>query len=137
MYIKHMYYIHVPMYYIYIYILTLHTHSDKERLVRECKSAESEVDKLAKEGPGGNLGRLHREIDTLSQNCKTLAVERDQALHGAKVCVCVCVFVFLCTQTHPHTYVCIYMHTYIHNICIYIIYLSLNFKRTLSSNFTH
>eukprot|EP00802_Teleaulax_amphioxeia_P007743 Tamp_07750.p1 GENE.Tamp_07750~~Tamp_07750.p1 ORF type:complete len:743 (+),score=282.72 Tamp_07750:215-2230(+) len=58
--------------------------SDKERLVRECRSAEAEVDKLAREGPGGNLGRLQREIDTLSQNCKDMAVERDQAVHGAK-----------------------------------------------------
>jgi hypothetical protein len=103
---------------IYIYILTLHTHSDKERLVRECKSAESEVDKLAKEGPGGNLGRLHREIDTLSQNCKTLAVERDQALHGAKVCVfvCVCLCFYAHKHTHTHTYVYTCIHTYITSV---------------------
>ena len=58
--------------------------ADKERLVRDCKSAEAEVDKLAREGPGGNLGRLHREIDTLTQTCKDLSSQRDQALHGAK-----------------------------------------------------
>ena len=58
--------------------------NDKERLKRECKSAEEEADKLAKEGPGGNLGRLQREIDALTQQCKDISVERDQAVHGAK-----------------------------------------------------
>jgi len=58
--------------------------ADKERLVRDCKSAEAEVHTLAREGPGGNLGRLHREIDTLTQTCKDLSTQRDQALHGAR-----------------------------------------------------
>ena len=58
--------------------------ADKERLVREKLSAEAEVEKLAREGPGGNLGRLQQEIDSLSYTCKDLAAQRDQALHGAK-----------------------------------------------------
>ena len=58
--------------------------ADKEKLARDCKSAEAEVDKLAREGPGGNLGRLHREIDALTQTCKDMSSQRDQALHGAR-----------------------------------------------------
>ena len=84
--------------------------SDKERLVRECRSAEAEVDKLAREGPGGNLGRLQREIDTLSQNCKDMAVERDQAVHGAKASE-LAVRRKVHTHTHKHTNTQAHKHT--------------------------
>ena len=38
--------------YIYTQVEVASLQSEKERLVRDCRSAESEVEKLAREGPG-------------------------------------------------------------------------------------
>lgn len=58
--------------------------ADKERLVRDRQSAESEAEKMARDGPGGNVGRLSREVEELSLKLKQATTERDNANHGHK-----------------------------------------------------
>ncbi|KAJ1476407.1 hypothetical protein T484DRAFT_1750618 [Baffinella frigidus] len=45
---------------------------------------ESEAEKMARDGPGGNVGRLSREVEELSLKLKQATTERDNANHGHK-----------------------------------------------------
>lgn len=58
--------------------------TENDRVARDNVSLLSEMEKLSRDGPGGHVGRLQREIDDLNRRWREASAERDQAVHGAK-----------------------------------------------------
>ena len=58
--------------------------TENDRVMRDNASLQAEMEKLLRDGPGGNVGRLQREIDDLNRRWREASAERDTAVHSAK-----------------------------------------------------